>query len=47
MTAKASKEIIQQTEAFGAHNYHPLPIVISQADGVWVEIRKAGVIWIC
>ena len=37
MTAKASKEIIQQTEAFGAHNYHPLPIVISQADGVWVE----------
>lgn len=37
MTAKASNEIIQQTEAYGAYNYHPLPIVISQADGVWVE----------
>ncbi|RSK26383.1 ornithine--oxo-acid transaminase [Bacillus sp. HMF5848] len=30
-------DIIQQTEKFGAHNYHPLPIVISQAEGVWVE----------
>jgi ornithine--oxo-acid transaminase len=29
--------IIQQTEQFGAHNYHPLPIVISKAEGVWVE----------
>jgi ornithine--oxo-acid transaminase len=29
--------IIQQTERFGAHNYHPLPIVISQAEGIWVE----------
>lgn len=37
MTAKASNEIIHQTEAYGAHNYHPLPIVISQAEGVWVE----------
>lgn len=31
-----SKEIIQQTEQFGANNYHPLPIVISEALGVWV-----------
>ncbi|MGM0874558.1 MAG: ornithine--oxo-acid transaminase [Bacillota bacterium] len=32
-----SSKIIQQTESFGANNYHPLPIVISKADGVWVE----------
>ena len=31
-----SHHIIEQTEQFGAHNYHPLPIVISQAEGVWV-----------
>ncbi len=32
-----SKTIINQTEKFGANNYHPLPIVISKAEGVWVE----------
>ncbi|MEH7385834.1 ornithine--oxo-acid transaminase [Bacillus sp. JJ1521] len=32
-----SKTIIDQTEKFGANNYHPLPIVISKAEGVWVE----------
>ncbi|ATO49939.1 ornithine--oxo-acid transaminase [Brevibacillus laterosporus] len=32
-----TKQIIDQTERFGAHNYHPLPIVISKAEGVWVE----------
>jgi ornithine--oxo-acid transaminase len=39
MTATTTKstEIIKQTEKFGAHNYHPLPIVISKAEGVWVE----------
>lgn len=32
-----TKEIIQLTEKYGARNYHPLPIVISKAEGVWVE----------
>ncbi|WP_243290861.1 ornithine--oxo-acid transaminase [Bacillus sp. FJAT-47783] len=32
-----SKQIIEQTEKFGAKNYHPLPIVISEAEGVWVK----------
>ncbi|MFC7393180.1 ornithine--oxo-acid transaminase [Scopulibacillus cellulosilyticus] len=32
-----SKQIIEQTEKYGAHNYHPLPIVVSKAEGVWVE----------
>jgi ornithine--oxo-acid transaminase len=31
-----TKEIIEQTEKYGAHNYHPLPIVITHAEGVWV-----------
>ncbi len=32
-----SKEIIEVTERYGAKNYHPLPVVISKAEGVWVE----------
>ncbi|NRD76169.1 ornithine--oxo-acid transaminase [Bacillus sp. BRMEA1] len=36
-TVNKSSEIIEQTQKFGAQNYHPLPIVISKAEGVWVE----------
>ncbi|KGP90761.1 ornithine--oxo-acid aminotransferase [Pontibacillus chungwhensis BH030062] len=32
-----SEQIIEQTQEYGAKNYHPLPIVIAKADGVWVE----------
>jgi ornithine--oxo-acid transaminase len=32
-----TSSLIEQTEKYGAHNYHPLPIVISKAEGVWVE----------
>ncbi|APH05690.1 ornithine--oxo-acid transaminase [Bacillus weihaiensis] len=32
-----SKQVIDQTEQYGANNYHPLPIVISEAEGIWVE----------
>ncbi|WP_088036217.1 ornithine--oxo-acid transaminase [Evansella clarkii] len=32
-----TNEVIDLTEKFGAKNYHPLPIVISKAEGVWVE----------
>lgn len=32
-----SQKIIDQTESYGAKNYHPLPVVISKAEGVWVE----------
>ncbi|MEK3937550.1 ornithine--oxo-acid transaminase [Sporosarcina sp. FSL W7-1349] len=31
-----SEKVIDQTEKYGANNYHPLPIVISEAQGVWV-----------
>jgi len=29
-------QIIEQNETYGAHNYHPLPVVIEKAQGVWV-----------
>lgn len=32
-----SEQVISQTEKFGAPNYNPLPIVISEAEGVWVK----------
>lgn len=32
-----SEEIMKLTEKYGAKNYHPLPVVISKAKGVWVE----------
>lgn len=31
-----TEEIIKDVELYGAHNYHPLPIVISKGEGAWV-----------
>lgn len=31
-----TKNIIEKTKHFGANNYHPLPIVIAEAEGSWV-----------
>ncbi|WP_163529746.1 ornithine--oxo-acid transaminase [Halobacillus ihumii] len=33
----SSQQIIDQTQEYGAKNYHPLPIVVAKAEGVWVE----------
>ena len=35
MTTK-SEELIALEDRYGAHNYHPLDVVISKAEGVWV-----------
>jgi ornithine--oxo-acid transaminase len=35
--SRNSQSIIEQTQEYGANNYHPLPIVISEAEGVWVK----------
>lgn len=32
-----TQTIIETTEKYGANNYHPLPIVITEAEGVWVK----------
>lgn len=34
---KTSQSVIDLTEQYGANNYHPLPVVISKAEGIWVE----------
>ena len=35
MTGRAS-ELMQLNQAHAAHNYHPLPVVVAEADGAWV-----------
>jgi ornithine--oxo-acid transaminase len=34
--ATHSQELIELEQQFGAHNYHPLDVVIARAEGVWV-----------
>ncbi|NCQ34831.1 ornithine--oxo-acid transaminase [bacterium] len=34
---KKTQKLIAMEDKFGAHNYHPLDIVIKKAEGVWVE----------
>ncbi len=35
-TGLSSRELLNLAERYSAHNYHPLPVVISKAEGVWV-----------
>ena len=38
----SSKEAIELEDKFGAHNYHPLPVVLEKGEGVYVwdpEVR--------
>jgi ornithine--oxo-acid transaminase len=37
MTTTLSSKIMDMTDQYGAHNYHPLPIVLSEGEGVWVK----------
>jgi len=32
----SATELLEIEEEFGAHNYHPLPLVVERAQGVWV-----------
>jgi ornithine--oxo-acid transaminase len=34
--ASATARYLEQAEQFGAHNYHPLPVVVAEAFGAWV-----------
>lgn len=34
---RSSKQIIQETEKYSAHNYKPLEVVLTRGEGVWVE----------
>lgn len=35
-SAANTERYLQEADRFGAHNYHPLPVVIERAEGVWV-----------
>lgn len=35
-TIRSSQEAIQLEEKYGAHNYHPLPVVLSKGEGVFL-----------
>lgn len=35
-SAGKTEQYIHEADLFGAHNYHPLPVVIERAEGVWV-----------
>ncbi|HET6872947.1 MAG TPA: ornithine--oxo-acid transaminase [Sporolactobacillaceae bacterium] len=37
MATTQSSKIMDMTDQYGAHNYHPLPIVLSEGQGVWVK----------
>lgn len=36
VNVKRAEDFINEAEVWGAHNYHPLPIVIERGEGVWV-----------
>ena len=36
VTGLSTAESIELVETYGAHNYHPLPVVAASADGAWV-----------
>ncbi len=33
----SSQELMDMEQQYGAHNYHPLEVVITKAEGIWVE----------
>ena len=35
-TTTSSKELIEIGDKYGAHNYHPLPVVLERGEGIWV-----------
>ena len=42
---RSSKEIMEQTEKFGAHNYHPKEVVFETADGIEVTNPEGEVFY--
>ncbi|MBT8232740.1 MAG: aminotransferase class III-fold pyridoxal phosphate-dependent enzyme, partial [Bacteroidia bacterium] len=35
-TMLSSQDLMQMEDKYGAHNYHPLPVVLSRGEGVFV-----------
>ncbi|MGI9625299.1 MAG: aminotransferase class III-fold pyridoxal phosphate-dependent enzyme, partial [Longimicrobiales bacterium] len=36
MTAGTTEQFLKEANAFSAHNYKPLPVVLERGEGVWV-----------
>jgi ornithine--oxo-acid transaminase len=37
VNVRTSEELVRAEESVLAHNYHPLPVVVARAEGVWLE----------
>ena len=37
LSGLSGKQHIELVDRCAAHNYHPLPVVVAKAEGVWVE----------
>ena len=35
-TNRTSAELMELENRYGAHNYHPLPVVLSRGEGIYV-----------
>jgi hypothetical protein len=42
---KKSQYYIELEETYGAHNYHPLDVVIERGEGVWFTTWKVTSTW--
>jgi ornithine--oxo-acid transaminase len=48
MVQLTSKDYIAKEEKYGAHNYHPLPVVLAKGEGVYVwdvEGNRTSTFW--
>ena len=36
MKTLSQQEYIEREEKYGAHNYHPLPVVLERGEGIYV-----------
>lgn len=36
LTGKLSRSFIELEDRYGAHNYHPLPVVLERGEGIWL-----------
>lgn len=37
LTSRSSSDYIALEHEFGCHNYHPLPVVVAEANGIYVS----------
>ena len=42
-----TEALLALAEQYAAHNYHPLPVVIAEAEGAWVTDVEGAATWTC